>query len=154
MQLDVMCVVLTVMQPALLGPFKQKQRRQLARLVEAVAKNGDGVVVAQLDERGQQLQLLVRAHANALPPDGVHLVLWRTREERFQASKQLSQVYTLIVQMLPSQAATAVYVNICWQTAAGSLAWKAQQVRPVVTASSLQRVTWRWGRATGPSRGC
>ena len=48
---------------------------QRTHLIKAVAEHCDGLIATQPHERGQQLQLLVCADADALPPDGVHLVL-------------------------------------------------------------------------------
>jgi hypothetical protein len=57
---------------------------QRTHLIKAVAKHCNGLVAAQTHERGQQLQLLVCADADALPPDGVHLVL---RQQTFNVDR-------------------------------------------------------------------
>ena len=50
-------------------------RVQQHDLVEAVAEDGDRLIAAEAHEAGEQLQLLVRADADAQAADGVHLVL-------------------------------------------------------------------------------
>ena len=50
-------------------------RVQQHDLVEAVAEDGDALVAAQAHEAGQEVQLLVRAHADAHAADRLCLVL-------------------------------------------------------------------------------